>query len=172
VRAIIGVRSHLWGRDLLVAPVVEKAATSRRVYLPHGTWYDFWTNERKEGGKEIVRRVDLETIPLYVRAGAVLPMGPVKQYTEETVEGPLTVHVYPGADGNFLLYGDDGKSFDFRRGAWMGIEMAWNGARKTLTLRLAKGSRMLAPLRRSIEVKMAGATKAAVFEGRPVTVRF
>jgi alpha-glucosidase (family GH31 glycosyl hydrolase) len=163
---------YLWGRDLLVAPVVEKAATSRRVYLPRGAWYDFWTNDRTEGGKEIVRKVDLETTPLYVRAGAILPMGPVKQYTDESVEGPLTVSVYPGADGNFLLYEDDGKSFDFRRGAWMGLEMAWNDARKTLILRLANGSRMIAPARRNIEVKMAGVTKTAVFEGRPVTVRF
>jgi alpha-glucosidase (family GH31 glycosyl hydrolase) len=163
---------YLWGRDVLVAPVVEKGATSRQVYLPKGAWYDFWTNERTEGGREIARKVDLETIPLYVRAGAILPMGPVKQYTGEKVEGPLTVQVYPGADGSFLLYEDDGKSFNFRRGEWMGIEMAWSDARKTLTMRLASGSRMLAPEKRNLEVKMGGETKAAVFEGRPVTVRF
>ena len=68
-----------------------------------------------EGGREIDRAVDLATIPLYVRAGAILPMGPVKQYTGEQVDGPLTVHVYPGADGAFLLYEDDGQSFDYRR---------------------------------------------------------
>ena len=78
---------YLWGRDVLVAPVVEKAATSRQVYLPRGAWYDFWTNERTEGGREIARQVDLETIPLYVRAGAILPMGPVKQYTRGRKSG-------------------------------------------------------------------------------------
>src|SRR5204862_7186926 len=74
---------YLFGRDILVAPVVEKGATSRSLYLPRGTWYDFWTREKMEGGREITRNVDLETIPLYVRAGAVIPMGPVKQYTWE-----------------------------------------------------------------------------------------
>jgi alpha-glucosidase (family GH31 glycosyl hydrolase) len=163
---------YLWGRDVLVAPVVEKSATSRQVYLPPGAWYDFWTNERMEGGRGIERKVDLETMPLYVRAGALLPMGPVKQYTGEKVEGPLTVQIYQGADGRFLLYEDDGKSFNFRRGEWMGIELAWSGARKTLSMRLASGSRMLAPAKRNIEVKLGGETKAVVFEGRPVAVRF
>ena len=69
-----------WGRDLLVAPVVEKGATTRKIYLPKGIWFDFWTTERVEGGREIERAVTLETTPLYVRAGAVIPMGPVKQY--------------------------------------------------------------------------------------------
>jgi alpha-glucosidase/alpha-D-xyloside xylohydrolase len=67
---------YFWGPDMLVAPVVEKGATTRNVYLPKGTWFDFWTNERIEGGREIDRPVDLATMPLYVRAGAVLPMGP------------------------------------------------------------------------------------------------
>src|ERR1041385_4144298 len=69
---------YLWGRDVLVAPGVEPNAVTRRVYLPSGSWYDFWTNERVEGGREITRSVNLETMPLYVRAGAILPMGPVK----------------------------------------------------------------------------------------------
>ena len=137
---------YLWGRDILVAPVVEKGATERTLYLPKGAWYDFWTNQRHEGGAEITRKVDLETIPLYVRAGAIVPMGPVKQYTAEKVDAPLDISVYPGADGAFLLYEDDGSSFEYRKGAWMGIQMAWNDARRALTLRLAPGSRMLPPL--------------------------
>ena len=64
---------YLFGRDILVAPVVERGATSRSLYLPRGVWYDFWTNEKHEGGREIVRSVDLSTMPLYVRAGAVVP---------------------------------------------------------------------------------------------------
>ena len=91
-----------------------------QVYLPRGAWYDFWTGERLEGGREITRPVDLETMPLYVRAGAIVPMGPVKQYTAEKVDGPLAVTVYPGADGAFLLYEDDGSSFNYRKGEWMG----------------------------------------------------
>ncbi|MGB7022939.1 MAG: TIM-barrel domain-containing protein [Candidatus Acidiferrales bacterium] len=163
---------YLWGRDVLVAPVFEKAATSRRVYLPRGTWYDFWTGERAEGGREIARDVDLETMPLYVRAGAILPLGPVKQYTNEKVDAPLSVTVYPGADGSFLLYEDDGKSFNYRKGDWMGIKMAWNDSRRVLSLHLAEGSRMLPPARRQIEVKLAQATRRIDFEGRPTQVAF
>ncbi|HEV2314049.1 MAG TPA: TIM-barrel domain-containing protein [Candidatus Acidoferrales bacterium] len=163
---------YLWGRDVLVAPVFEKGVTSRRVYLPRGSWYDFWTGERTEGGREVARDVDLETIPLYVRAGAVLPLGPVKQYTSEQVDGPLSVTVYPGADGSFLLYEDDGKSFNYRKGDWMGIKMAWNDSRRVLSLHLAEGSRMLPPARRQIEVKLEQATRQIVFEGRPIQVTF
>jgi len=163
---------YLWGRDILVAPVVEKAATERTLYLPRGAWYDFWTNEKHDGGKEITRKVDLETMPLFVRAGAIIPMGPVKQYTGEKVDGPLDVSVYPGADGSFLLYEDDGNSWNFRKGEWMGIQMAWNDSRKALTMRLAAGSKMLAPAKRDIWVKMGDATKTAVFEGRNLEVRF
>jgi alpha-glucosidase (family GH31 glycosyl hydrolase) len=88
----------LWGRDMLVSPVVEKGATTRRLYLLKGRWFDFWTNEAIEGGREIDRAVDLETMPLHVRAGTILPMGPVEQYVDEPVDGPLTITVYPGAD--------------------------------------------------------------------------
>ncbi|MGH9727439.1 MAG: TIM-barrel domain-containing protein [Candidatus Acidiferrales bacterium] len=163
---------YLWGRDVLVAPVFEKGAASRRVYLPRGSWYDFWTGERTEGGHEISRDIDLETMPLYVRAGAILPLGPVKQYSSEKVDEPLSVTIYPGADGSFLLYEDDGKSFNYRKGDWMGIKMAWSDSRRVLSLHLAEGSRMLPPERRKIEVKLAQATRQIVFEGRPLQVTF
>jgi alpha-glucosidase/alpha-D-xyloside xylohydrolase len=163
---------YLWGRDILVAPVVAKGAAERKLYLPQGIWYDFWTNEKHSGGREVTRPVDLETIPLYVRAGAIVPMGPLKQYTAEKVDGPLDISVYPGTDGAFMLYEDDGISFDYRKGEWMGIQMAWNDARKVLTLRLAAGSKMLPPAKRDIRVKVGDATKSAVFEGRNLEVRF
>jgi alpha-glucosidase/alpha-D-xyloside xylohydrolase len=163
---------YLWGRDILVAPVVEQGATSRAVYLPRGGWWDFWSGERVTGGREITRTVDLETTPLYVRAGAVVPMGPVKQFADEKVEGPLTISVYAGADGAFLLYEDDGNSFNYRKGEWMGIQMRWNDARRVLKLELVEGSRMLAPGRRDIEVKLRDAVQKVVFEGRAVEVAF
>ena len=162
----------LWGRDVLVAPVVEQGATSRRVYLPKGYWWDFWTGDRIEGSREVTRAVDLETIPLYIRAGAILPLGPVKQYAEETVDQPLSVSIYPGSDGSFLLYEDDGKSFDYRKGEWMGTQMDWNNARRVLTLRLAKGSRMLPPGRRRIQVKLEEAVRATEFDGHKIEVAF
>ena len=99
---------YLWGRDILVAPVVDKGATARKLYLPRGAWYDFGTNARHDGGREIDRAVDLETMPLFVRAGARVPLGPVKHYTDEVVDEPLAIVVLPGAEGRFTLFEDDG----------------------------------------------------------------
>ena len=173
---------YLWGPSLLVAPVVEKGAVQRPVYLPPSAWYDFWTGERVEGGREISRPVDLETVPLYVRAGSIVPLGPVKQYTGEKVEGPLTISIYPGADASFLLYEDDGISFNHRKGEWMGIEMNWSDSRRTLELKLAPGSRMLAPAPRALAIQLVGQTlvgqaltgqaKNVSFAGKPVSVSF
>jgi alpha-glucosidase (family GH31 glycosyl hydrolase) len=163
---------YLWGPTLLVAPVVEKGATARRVYLPRGSWYDFWTHERLEGGREISRPVDLETLPLYVREGSILPLGPVKQFTGEKVDEPLSISIYPGRDGSFMLYEDDGTSFDYRKGEWMGIQMAWDDTRRTLSLQLAPGSRLLAPGPRAITVQLAGTARNITFAGHPVQVSF
>jgi alpha-glucosidase/alpha-D-xyloside xylohydrolase len=179
---------YLWGRDMLVAPVTEKGATSRSVYLPRGEWYDFWSEERTAGGRDVSRAVDLATMlnravdlatmPLYVRAGAILPLGPVKQYTGEKVDAPMTLVIYPGTDGAFTLYEDDGISFAYRRGAWVKTEMKWDDAARRLTLRLAPGSKPggagLPPKRRVFEVRVAGekATRSVEFTGGPLTVQF
>jgi alpha-glucosidase/alpha-D-xyloside xylohydrolase len=166
---------YLWGKNVLVAPVVEAGATSRRVYLPPASWYDFWTGERLEGGREIDRPVDLETLPLFIRAGSILPLGPVKQFVDEKVDGALTLSIYPGADASFLLYEDDGRSFNHRKGEWMGTEITWNDASRKLDLRLAAGSRMLSPTPRAIEIQLSGViknTKNTLFHGTPVSVSF
>jgi alpha-glucosidase (family GH31 glycosyl hydrolase) len=163
---------YLYGNDILVAPVVEKGATSRTLYLPHGRWYDFWTNEVHDGGREITREVDLATLPLYIRAGAVIPMGPLRQYTAEKVDGPLTLTVFPGADGTSILYEDDGESFDFRRGEFMHLEMRWSDAARHLDLRLAHGSRVMGQGNIHIEVRLAGQApvKSILFRGQPISM--
>jgi len=164
---------YLWGRDILVAPVSDKAATSRKVYLPRGLWYDFWTEEPVDGGREIERQVDLATIPLFVRAGSILPLGPVRQYSDEPVNGPLSLIVYPGADSKSTLYEDDGKTFNYRRGDFMKLQVNWTGVNRRLHLRVASGSRKLPPNRRPIEVRLAGqtTTRSVVFEGLPLEIR-
>jgi alpha-glucosidase/alpha-D-xyloside xylohydrolase len=169
--AVLRGDQYLWGRDMLVAPVVEKGATSRRVYLPKGDWYDYWTDERHSGGMEIARAVDLETMPLYVRAGAILPLDPVRQYTGEPTAEPMEIHVYPGADGAFLLYEDDGRSFNYRHDEWMGVEMTWDDRRRVLHFALADGSKMLAPSKRLV-VRVGQVNREAVFEGRRLEVKF
>jgi alpha-glucosidase/alpha-D-xyloside xylohydrolase len=164
---------YLWGRDVLVAPVTERGATSRRVYLPRGRWYDFWTEAAHEGGAETQRAVDLATMPLFVRAGSILPVGPVKQYSSEPVEAPLTLQIYPGADGSFTLYEDDGVSFAHERGDWMKLDLRWTDRSRVLELRLAPGSRMRPPLARPIRVRIAGSTSTCdlVFSGARVELK-
>lgn len=171
-RAVACSDAYLWGRDILVAPVFERAVTSRKLYLPKGTWYDFWTNEQLDGDREVTRHVDLETIPIYVRAGAILPLGPVKQFVEEKSDEPLTVTIYPGADGSFSLYEDDGRSFNYRKGEWMRIQMDWNDAQRTLTMQLVNGSKMLPPARRKIDVRLKGAVRRTEFDGHKIEVEF
>jgi alpha-glucosidase/alpha-D-xyloside xylohydrolase len=163
---------YMWGRDILVAPVFEKGANTRKVYLPHGKWFDFWSEEQIEGGREIEREIDLATIPLYIRAGAVLAMGPVKQYSDEPVNAPLSLVVYPGVSETTTLYDDDGKTFNYRRGEFMKVEMNWADSDKRLRLRLAQGSRMLPPNQMPIEVRVAGQSRTfpVVFEGRPLEI--
>jgi alpha-glucosidase (family GH31 glycosyl hydrolase) len=163
---------YLWGRDILVAPVTEKAAASKNVYLPRGSWYDFWTEQRIEGGKEISREVDLATLPLYVRAGSIVPLGPVKQYTSEIVDQPTTLVIYPGIDGTCSLYKDDGASFNYRRGDWTRTEAKWNDATRKLSLHATVGSKT-AYKRRTFQVRIAGeqGAKSVEFSGRPIDVQ-
>ena len=162
---------YLWGRDILVVPVVEKGAATRTFYLPQGTWYDFWTGDQVSGGAEITRHVDLKTIPLYVRAGAIIPTGPIKQHTGETADGALTLTVYPGADGTAVVYEDDGSSFAHQTGAHQKIAVVWHDAAKRLVLKLGQGS---ATLTRAIAIRIAttGATRNIDFTGTEQTLHF
>ena len=110
---------------------------------------------------------------IYVRAGAVIPIGPVRQYTAEPSDEPITLVVHPGADGESFLYEDDGISFAYRDGAWMRIAMAWQDASRTLSLRLAPGARMLTPGPRTLNVRTAGSqeVRSVAFDGQPIEVR-
>jgi alpha-glucosidase/alpha-D-xyloside xylohydrolase len=164
----------LWGRDLLVAPVVERGATERTLYLPSGRWYDYWTGEAAEGGRAVARPVDLATMPLFARAGAIIPHGPIENYTEEKPNDPLTVRVYPGADGKFTMIEDDGVTFSTRP---MRIEFTWNDAERVLRAALVAGSELRDPLPRRLEVRLVGgdggrATRTVEFRGEPLEVSF
>lgn len=113
------VDQFLWGRDLLVAPVVTPETDSRKVYLPEGAWYDFWTNRRINGGRVVVTAAPLDTLPLFVRAGSIIPMAPERLRTGEAWE-EITLAVYPDEAGNvsFTLYEDDGRSVAYQQGAF------------------------------------------------------
>jgi alpha-glucosidase/alpha-D-xyloside xylohydrolase len=165
---------YLWGRDLLVAPVVEKGAKSRRLYLPAGEWYDWWTNERVAGGRWLERPVDLATLPLYVRAGAIVPLDPVRQYTAQPESEPTTLRVYPGSDGEFVLYEDDGVSLDYLRDRATWTRVRWDDSHRILTIEPDARSKMKsAPVRRfQILIVPEGGRKTVEYLGRKLQEKF
>jgi len=165
---------YLWGRDLLVAPVYTQGATSRDVYLPAGDWYDWWTNARVAGGRTVSRAVTLETMPIYVRAGAVIPFDPVRQYTSEPVTGPTTLRVYPGANGQFTLYDDDGESQAYLAGRGQWIRAEWNDRARQLTLApgAPRGATDVGPAREFLVTLPDGTSKAVTYRGVRVVVAF
>jgi len=150
---------YLWGRDMLVAPVVEKGATLRKVYLPPGVWYDWWTREKQSGGRWIERAVDLRTLPLYVRAGAILPIDPIRQYTSEKVDQPTTLAIYPGANGAYTLYDDDGVSLDYERGMATWTHLVWNDRSRTLTIGPTRSSSVQRTISRVFDVLLVSENK-------------
>lgn len=166
---------YLWGRDLLIAPVFQKGATNREVYLPAGDWYDWWTNKKETGGKTVTRQIDLATMPIYVRAGAIIPFDPIRQYTAEPVGEPTTIRVYRGANGDFTLYEDDGISQDYLKGKASWTRITWNENAKTLSLQpgAPKGSINL-PKKQIFNIQLLpeGTTKTVNYEGQPVKLTF
>ncbi|WP_199711280.1 glycoside hydrolase family 31 protein [Tessaracoccus antarcticus] len=121
-------------------PLVD-APASRSVYLPAGAdWYDFWTGERHVGGQRIQAEAPLERIPLFVRSGTVLPLGPETSHMEEDPHGALEVRVYPGADGSFDLYEDDGDGYAYERGEFATTTLAWDDATSTLRVAQREGT--------------------------------
>jgi len=165
---------YLWGRDILVAPVVEKGATSRHLYLPPGTWYDWWTHEKLDGGRWLDRSVDLATMPLFARAGAIVPLDPVRQYTGQSVTTPTTLMVFPGIDGSFTMYDDDGASLDYLKdiGSW--TDLHWDDHDKTLTIQRDDRSKLKASGPRKFNVVLAsnGALRLVEFAGKKAQAKF
>jgi alpha-D-xyloside xylohydrolase len=124
----------MFGPALLVNPVLKGGATHRIVYLPGATWYDFWTGKSIQGGREIVADAPLNRMPLYVRAGSIITLGPEIEYASEKPDGPIELRVYTGADGSFDLYGDEGDSYDYEKGAHATIPIRWDESTQTLTI--------------------------------------
>ncbi|MDQ1769282.1 DUF5110 domain-containing protein [Labilibaculum sp. A4] len=146
---------YVFGQSLLVAPVIKPMYTGknndkvfsnfsktdiRRIYLPAGTeWFDFWTGEKLAGGQEINREAPIDLIPLYVKAGSILPWGPEVQYASEKKWDDLEIRIYPGADGEFTLYEDEGDNYNYEKGAYSTISFKWDDAQQTLSISDRKG---------------------------------
>ena len=153
---------YLFGNAFLVAPVSAYKARTRRVYFPGTTtWYDFSTGEAHRGGTTAIVVAPFERMPLFVRAGAVVPMGPVTQYVDEVRDAPLTIAVYAGADGSFSLYEDDGRSEQYKTGAFTRIPIRYDDRTGTVTLGTREGKPWAGmPATRTIRVKWLSMGKA------------
>jgi alpha-D-xyloside xylohydrolase len=130
----------MFGRSILVSPVMKQDATQRSLYLPASpAWYDFWSGARTAGEREIDADAPLDRIPLYVRAGSILPLGPEIEYADQKPADPIELRVYRGADGSFDLYEDEGDNDNYEKGAYSVIPMRWDEAAKTLVIEDRKG---------------------------------
>jgi alpha-D-xyloside xylohydrolase len=141
-RKALGITDEfMFGPALLVNPVTEAGAVTRGVYLPaQANWYDFWTGTLLKGGQLTNAAAPLDTIPLYVRAGSIVPMGPELQYTGEKPADPVELRIYRGADGTFTLYEDEGDGYTYEKGVYSTITFHWDDATHELTLGARHGS--------------------------------
>ncbi len=143
---------YMFGKSILVCPVTEPmynkdgkedftTVKGKEVYLPKGTdWIDFWTGEKHNGGQKISKKTPLDIMPLYVKAGSVLPFGPKVQYSSEKKWDNLEIRIYEGANGEFTLYEDENDNYNYEKGAYSTITFTWDDAKKTLTIGDRKGS--------------------------------
>jgi alpha-D-xyloside xylohydrolase len=126
---------YMFGPAFLVSPVTQPQASSRGVYLPSGaTWVNFWTGALSTGGATTTANAPLNILPLFVRAGSIVPLGPVVQFAMEKTANPIELRVYPGADGKFTLYEDEGDGYSYEKNVFATIPFEWNEARQTLTV--------------------------------------
>lgn len=147
---------------------------STNIYLPAGTlWYDFWTNEKHEGGKEITKETTLDVFPLYVKAGSIIPVGPQVQYATEKPWDHLELKVYAGANGNFILYEDEFDNYNYEKGAYTEIPISWNNASRKLTIGARKGAYEGMLKNRKFTVTLQDGTQKNVdYNGKAISVRF
>lgn len=162
---------YMFGTAFLVNPVTQPmyyaaestplrhVRTSRSVYLPKGAdWYDFWTDQHYAGGQTIIADAPLDTMPLYVRAGAIVPFGVDIQHTGEGGDALLELHIYPGQDGHFTLYDDEDDNYHYEQGAFARIPMSWDNQNRTLTIGSRQGSYPGMPVSREFRIVIRNGT--------------
>ncbi len=186
---------YLFGRNLLVKPVtdplytwldsnkkghniypdVQKASAPVDVYLPQGTkWWDFWSNQTYDGGRTIKRPAPIDIIPVFVKAGTILPWGPEVQYASEKTWDNLELRVYPGNDGSFTLYEDEGDNYNYEKGKYSLIKMTWNDKERTLTFSERQGSFSGMLKKRTFNIHIMGTetVKSIEYDGKQTIARF
>jgi alpha-D-xyloside xylohydrolase len=130
----------LFGPAILVNPVTEPGGATRRLYLPNAEWYDFWTGATTQGGRTLDAPSPIDRMPLYVRAGSILPLGPEVEYAAEKSADPIELRVYRGASGYFTLYEDENDTYNYEKGTYATISFSWDEAAHTLTIGDRSGS--------------------------------
>ena len=181
----------MFGRSILAAPIVEAQYTPEEVdnsgsvtadftatktatkYLPRGAqWYDFWTGQAYKGGRDVTITTTLDRAPMFVRAGSILPLGPEMQYVGEKSWNNLELRVYPGADGQFTFYEDEGDNYNYEKGQYATIPMTWNDGTRTLTIGQRQGQYKGMLTERQFTVVLPdGKTKDVSYDGREVSVK-
>jgi alpha-D-xyloside xylohydrolase len=143
---------YMFGKSILVCPVTQPmyskdtqedfgAIKSKEVYLPKGAdWVDFWTGDKFVGGQKISKETPVDIMPLYLKAGSILPLGPKVQYALEKKWDNLEIRVYEGANGGFILYEDENDNYNYEKGVYSTINFTWDNAKKTLTISDRKGT--------------------------------
>ena len=180
---------YMYGKSFLVAPVTNSLYSSGRrkdskvdfsqtqkvsVYLPKGVdWFDFWTGERLSGGKSIEREAPIDILPLYIKAGSILPMAQTVQYAEEKDWSNLEIRVYDGADAEFTLYEDEKNNYNYEQGVYSTISFIWNNATRTLTVNDRDGEfpGMLKSRKFNVVDVQSGKTKSISYKGKKTTVK-
>jgi len=170
----------MFGNDILVCPVVKANALNRKVYLPSNTyWYDFWTNGKFNGGETVVADAPIEKIPLFVRAGSIIPIyATVRDYANDKSSEDMEIRVYSGADGTFSLYEDEGVNCNYKDGKYSEIKMVYIDCEKSFTLMPRDGSFPGMARKRNVFVSYvdgsgsAPIVKKILYSGNKVNVRF
>jgi alpha-D-xyloside xylohydrolase len=174
----------MFGSALLVSPVTEPGATERLLYLPPAAaWFNFWTGEALHGAQQILAKAPLDRIPLFVRAGSILPMGAVSEWAGQQKDALMELRIYPGADGDFTLYSDQGDGYQYEAGAHATIALHWDDQSKTLHFKAREGSYDSMPKTVTFEViavspdkgvgiEASTATKTIVYKGKAVDLPF
>jgi alpha-D-xyloside xylohydrolase len=151
---------YMFGPAFLVNPITESGKKSRRVYLPQSTtWFDFWTGQKLTGGQTIDASAPIETIPLYIKAGSIVPLGPFLQYATEKPADPVEIRIYPGADGTFVLYEDENNNYNYEKGVFSTISFKWNDATHKLTIDKRRGTYPGMPENRTFQIVVVSENK-------------
>ncbi|MDI3319410.1 TIM-barrel domain-containing protein [Pinibacter soli] len=181
---------YMFGKSLLVCPVTDSLYTSRAggvaetnfsnvkttsVYLPSGAdWFDFWTGEKMKGGQQVSKQVPIDIIPVFVKSGTILPVAASKQFALEHADSTLEIRVYEGANGEFILYEDEGDNYNYEKGVYATISFKWNNAKYQLEISDRKGKFPGMLQTRNFNIKLVGKDEGKVvkYNGKKVVVPF